>query len=399
MARFKLPEGWKVELVAAEPLLANPVCFYLDYDGKTAYVGETFRHHKGVTDIRDHMDWNDDDLAARTVEDRIAYFKKHLGDKFPDFEKACERVRLLRDTDGDGVFDAARVFSDRFRDAAAGIGASLLSYRGDVFYTCIPSLWRLRDTNGDGRADEERELSTGYGVHVALLGHDLHGLRIGPDGKLYFSIGDRGLNVPLPDGSRLEYPQAGGVLRCNLDGSDLELFANGMRNPQDLIFDAYGNLFTGDNNSDGGDKARLVHVVEGADSGWRQAYQWINEPDVRGPWNDEKQWWPYPDNQVAAILPPIANLADGPSGITINPGSGMSAGYAGWLFLADFRGGASYSGVRGFELVPKGAGFTLGKHEETWWGVLATDVDIGTDGAMYVSDWTEGWNQTGKGRF
>jgi len=398
MAGFKLPEGWKLELVAAEPLLANPVCFAFDYDGKTVYVGETFRHHKGVTDIRDHMDWNDDDLAARTVEDRVAYFRKQLGLKFSDFERACERVRRLTDTDGDGVLDVASVFSDRYHDAAAGIGASLLSYRGDVYYTCIPSLWKLRDNDGDGRAEVEKELSTGYGVHVALLGHDLHGLRIGPDGKLYFSIGDRGLNVPLPGGKRLEYPEAGGVLRCNLDGSDLELFATGLRNPQDLVFDAFGNLFTGDNNSDGGDKARLVHVVEGSDSGWRQAYQWINEPDVRGPWNDEEQWHPYPDNQVAAILPPIANLCDGPSGITIDPGTGLPERYSGWLFVADFRGGAKGSGVRGFQLVPKGAGFTLGDNEETWWDVLATDVDIGPDGAMYVLDWTQGWNQTGKGR-
>ncbi|MBK8177447.1 MAG: HEAT repeat domain-containing protein [Planctomycetes bacterium] len=398
LSSFKLPAGWKVELVAAEPLLANPVCFAFDHDGKTVYVGETFRHHKGVTDIRDHMDWNDDDLAARTVEDRVAYFKKHLGERFPEFERACERVRRLTDDDGDGLLDRATVFSDRFRDAAAGIGASLLSYRGDVFYTCIPSLWRLRDGNGDGRADVEEELSTGYGVHVALLGHDLHGLRIGPDGKLYFSVGDRGLNVPLPSGTRMEYPEAGAVLRCELDGSGLELFATGLRNPQDLVFDAFGNLFTGDNNSDGGDLARLVHVVEGSDSGWRQAYQWINEPDVRGPWNDEKQWHPYPDNQVAAILPPIANLSDGPSGLSIDPGTGLPAQYSGWFFLADFRGGAQYSGVRGFELLPHGAGFQLGRHDETWWGVLATDVELGPDGAMYVLDWTEGWNQTGKGR-
>ncbi len=398
MAGFKVPEGWKIELVAAEPLLANPVCFALDYDGKTIYVGETFRHHKGVTDIREHMDWNDDDLASRTVEDRIAYFKRQLGEKFSEFERACERVRRLSDTNSDGIMDRATIFSDRFHDAAAGIGASLLSYRGDVYYTCIPSLWKLRDNDGDGRAEIEKELSTGYGVHVALLGHDLHGLRIGPDGKVYFSIGDRGLNVPLPNGKRIEYPEAGAVLRCNLDGSDLELFATGLRNPQDLIFDAFGNLFTGDNNSDGGDQARLVHVVEGSDSGWRQSYQWINEPDVRGPWNDEKQWHPYPDNQVAAILPPIANLADGPSGITIDPGTGLPAKYAGWIFLADFRGGAKGSGIRGFKLEPKGAGFALGENEQTWWDVLATDVEMGSDGAMYVLDWTEGWNQTGKGR-
>ncbi len=396
LARFELGEGLKVELVAAEPFFANPVSFYAANDG-SFYIAETFRHHQGVTDIRDHMDWLDDDLAARTVEDRVAYFKKQLGPRFPEIERAFERISRLRDDDGDGVVDHATVFSDKFAGAATGIGAGLLVNGKDVYYTCIPSLWKLRDENGDGRADEQKELSTGYGVHVALLGHDMHGLRIGPDQRLYFSIGDRGFDVTTPSGA-FHHEHAGAVLRCELDGSKLEVFATGLRNPQELVFDSLGDLFTGDNNSDGGDRARLVHVVEGGDSGWRQSYQWITEPSLRGPWNDEKLWQPHFEGQAAYIVPPIANFADGPSGLTIDPGTGFSERYRGQLFLCDFRGTAATSGVHAIELEPAGASFSLKKSEHVIWKVLATDCDFGPDGALYVTDWVQGWAQPGKGR-
>lgn len=392
LARFELAEGLKVELVAAEPFFANPVSFYAANDG-SFYVAETFRHHQGVTDIRDHMDWLDDDLAARTVEDRVAYFKKQLGPRFPEIERAFERISRLRDDDGDGVVDHATVFSDKFTGAATGIGAGLLVNGKDVYYTCIPSLWKLRDDDGDGRANEQTELSTGYGVHVALLGHDMHGLRIGPDQRLYFSIGDRGFDV-----GSFHHEHTGAVLRCELDGSKLEVFATGLRNPQELAFDDFGNLFTGDNNSDGGDRARLVHVVEGGDSGWRQSYQWITEPSLRGPWNDERLWQPHFDGQAAYIVPPIANFADGPSGLTIAPGTGFSERYRGQLFLCDFRGGASTSGVHAIELEPAGASFALKSSSHVIWKVLATDCDFGPDGALYVTDWVQGWAQPGKGR-
>src|SRR5262249_1882717 len=184
------------------------------------------------------------------------------------------QVRRIVDTDGDGVADADTVFATNFHDHAAGIGAGLLAYHGDVYYACIPDLWRLRDKDGDGVAEVQEKLSSGYGVHGALLGHDLHGLRIGPDRRLYFSIGDRAFHVETKEGV-LAHPQSGAVLRCELDGSHLEVWADGLRNPQELSFDDYGNLWTGDNNSDGGDRARWVEVIEGGDAGGRRADQWL----------------------------------------------------------------------------------------------------------------------------
>jgi quinoprotein glucose dehydrogenase len=397
LARIQLQAGFQIELWAAEPLLANPVALYPDPSGGV-YVCETFRHSKGVTDIRDHMDWLDEDVAARTVADRVAMFKKHTGERFAEeFEKEQERVRLVRDTDGDGTADTSTVFAGGFDSAATGIGAGVLAWKGDVYYTCIPDLWKLRDQDHDGVADERQVLSTGYGLHVALLGHDLHGLRIGPDGRLYFSCGDRAFRVETEKGA-IEHWKCGAVLRCDLDGRNLEVFATGLRNPQDLVFDAYGNLFTGDNNSDGGDSARWVHVVEGGDSGWRYSYQWLVDPVLRGAWNDEKLWYPHFEGQAAYLLPPVADFSHGPSGACAYPGTGFGDAWNGRFFLVDFEGTPGFSGIDSFRLRPSGASFELVEPEHFAWRFCVTDMEFDLDGSMIACDWVDGWPAPGKGR-
>jgi quinoprotein glucose dehydrogenase len=398
LKRFRMPEGITASLWAAEPLLANPVCFCFDEKGR-CFVAETFRLHKGVTDNRGHMDWLDDDLASRTVADRVAMYRKYLKDAFPDCEKESDQVRLIEDTKGLGVADKSTVFADGFHHAADGIGAGLLARKGKVWYTCIPDLWLLRDTKGSGKADEKTSLSNGYGIHVAFLGHDLHGLRPGPDGRLYFSLGDRGLNVTNKEGKKLFNPDSGAVLRCDPDGSNLEIFATGLRNPQELAFDDLGNLFTVDNNSDSGDKARLVYVVEGGDSGWRTGYQYGSSLSNRGPFNAEKLWHLQHPGQPAYIVPPLAHIADGPSGLCFNYGAvALPEQYARHFFLADFRGSGGISGIRSFAVQPKGAAFEITDRHQFIWSILATDCDFGPDGGFYVSDWTQGWELTGKGR-
>ena len=395
--RFSTPPDLEVSLVAAEPDIANPVAFTIDERGRF-YVVETFRLFAGVTDTRRNMYWLDDDLACRTVEDRVAMYRKYAKD---DFEKtyatAEDRVRRLVDTDGDGRVDQSTVLAGGFTDASVGIGAGVLTRGDKVWFACIPDLWLLEDSNDDGVADEKTSLHRGYGVHVGYLGHDLHGLIFGPDGKLYFSIGDRGLHVKTKEGV-LRAPDVGTVLRCEPDGSELEIFATGLRNPQELAFDDYGNLFTCDNNSDGGDQARWVYLVEGGDSGWRIGYQFIASPVARGPWNAEKLWQPWFEGQAAYILPPSRNFADGPSGLVYQPGTSLDERYRGRFFLADFRGASAKSGIRTLALEPAGASFDIASDERFVWNVLATDVEFGYDGALYFSDWIEGWDMPGRGR-
>lgn len=395
MSGFRIPDGWEISLFAAEPDVANIVAFDVDNLGRV-FACESFRQNKGVTDNRGHDEaWLKRDLAAQTVQDRIDYHRELLGDEAKTYTEQDDRIRLLVDTDGDGKADQSTVYADTFNQLEDGTGAGVLARGKDVYFTNIPKLYNLIDKDGDGRADEKVVLSDGYGVRVAFRGHDMHGLVIGPDGRLYFSIGDRGYHVLTKEGQLLHDPASGAVFRCELDGSHLEVFAKGLRNPQELAFNDYGDLFTGDNNSDSGDKARLVHVLQGGDTGWRMYYQYL--PD-RGPFNRDKIWEPFHDSQPAYIVPPITNFGDGPSGLTYYPGTGFGDQLKDNFLLADFRGGPSNSGIRAFQLQPDGAFYELGEDSEKIWSVLATDVTFGPDGGLYISDWVNGWNGEGKGR-
>jgi len=400
---FKLAEGLKCQLFAAEPMLANPVCLEVDHLGRV-YVVETFRHSIGV-DTGSMGLTLDQDLSLRTVQERIEMLKKRWGNEVEKFTKEHDRIRIIEDTDGDGKADKASVYADGFNGIPDGIGAGLLAFNPpgsapagvDLFYTCIPNLWKLRDSDSDGKADTRKSLSYGYGVHGGYLGHDLHGLRMGPDGRIYYTVGDRGMHVVF-EGKTYHYPDQGVCMRCNPDGSELEVFAHGLRNPQELAFDEFGNLFTGDNNSDGGDKARWVYIVQDGDCGWRDGYQYIPANPARGNWNAEKLWQPYFKGQAAYINPPIANFGNGPSGLTYYPGTGLGEKYNGTFFLVDFRGGPNDSGVHAFKLKPKGAGFEIEKPSQFFWRVLGTDAEFGPDGALYLCDWVQGWGKPNKGR-
>src|SRR4051794_18520052 len=400
---FKVPPGFGVELFAAEPDVANISSFDMAPDG-SAYVVEVFRRRGGgVLDMRSmSAAWLDDDLASRTVADRIALVKRRVSlQEQKAMTLESDRVRRVEDRDGDGRADHATVFADGFNQLESGTAAGVLAMpNGNVYFANIPNLWLLRDENGDGKADARKVLYSGFGVHYEISGHDLHGLRLGPDGRIYFSIGDRALNV-LDSGGKsvISNPDSGAVLRCDPDGSNLELVHTGLRNPQDLAFDEFGNLFTGDNNSDGGDASRWVYVVEGGDSGWRTGYQWHEFPISRGPWNNERLWDVKSPVPAAYLVPPLANPdIAGPAGLTYTGGVGLPPEWSNRFLLVDFRGGATNSGLWALRNKPKGASFELVETRKLVWGTLATDVECGYDGGVYFSDWVTGWVPMGKGR-
>lgn len=396
IAGFKLPKGMKAELFAAEPQVGNPVAIGLDEQGRL-YVAEEYRFNRGTEENRTRPFLLEDDLQLQTVDDRLAMYKK-FADKFKGgmdwFTQNADRIQLLVDKDGDGRADSSDTFAE-FREPLDGLVAGVMPFDGDIYVTCIPNLWRLRDKDGDGKAEVRDSLHHGFGVNAAFLGHDLHGLAWGPEGRLYFSVGDRGFHVTTREGKTLHGPRTGAVFRCDPDGANLEVVHRGLRNPQELAFDDFGNLFADDNNCDKGDRARLVYIVEGGDSGWNMANQTLVAPYLTGPWHAEKTWHLRDDAkpdplQPAWIVPPVGYLGAGPSGFAYYPGVGLSDRYRGHFFMADYTG---IGGLESFAVEPVGAGFRMVDDHRFLEPLKPTDVEFGYDGKMYVSDLpTLDWN-------
>jgi len=394
LSRMKLPAGLTASLWAAEPMLANPVAFNFDEQGRI-FVVETHRYRTSCLDIRDYMWMLEDDLANRNQTDFLASIRKNFGEAgVQELSKESERIVLLEDTNHDGVADKSSVYADNFRSPIDGIAAGVLAFHGQVWFTNIPALWKF---TGKDKAETRTELHRGYGIRYNFTGHDMHGLILGPDGRIYFSIGDRGASVTTQEGTVINAPDTGSVFRCYPDGSHLELFATGLRNPQSLLFNEFGDLFTGDNDCDLGDEERLVHIVENGDSGWRIGYQHSPRGNA-GPWNAEKLWLPRHKNQPAYLLPPICNIEDGPSGIAYYPGTGLTPAYAGNIFITHFKGAISHSGIFTYKVKPAGASYAIETAAPFLTNSLPTDVRFGPDGRLYYSDWAEGWPKSKKGR-
>ena len=396
LAKAKIPQGFTADIWASEPLLANPVAFCFDGKGRV-FVSETHRYRSSVLDIRHYYWMVEDDLATRNQDDWMASIKKNFPNDWHDLEKESEVIRLVQDSNGDGKADQSSVYADGFNTMLDGIASGVLWDNGSLYFANIPALWKL---SGQDKAEKRDALFHGFGIRFSYTGHDFHGLIKGPDGRIYMSIGDRAASVKTKEGTTIELPDEGGVFRCEPDGSHLELVMKGLRNPQELAFDDYGNLFTGDNDSDQGDRERWVYIVEGGDAGWRIGYQHHPLGKAFNPWLAEHQWEPRDPKkgQPAYVLSPIANLPDGPSGLAYYPGTGLPAEFAGSYFLAGYKGSTAASAVSTFKSVPNGASFKLEGLHTFIGNVQATDVAFGPDSRFYVSAWDEGWERSDQGR-
>ncbi|GEP97065.1 DUF7133 domain-containing protein [Chitinophaga cymbidii] len=415
-----LAEGLTLKLWGIDSLVISPIAIDIDDHGKLYYT-TTNRQKHSEFDIRGHRDWEIPSISLQTVEDRRAFLHKELspensernrwledlnGDSSHDWRDLTiekENVFRLEDISGDGVADLSQLVVDDFNDEVTDVAGGVLSDGDDLYVAVAPDLWRMKDKNKDGLADEKTSISTGYGIHIGFSGHGMSGVEMGPDGRIYWQIGDIGFSGKGPDGQKWEHPNSGVIARSNPDGSDFEIFAHGLRNTHEFVFDEYGNLISEDNDGDHpGEKERLVYIVNGSDAGWRSNWQYgkYRDPDnnTYKVWMEEKMYLPRFEGQAAYITPCISNFVSGPAGMVYNPGTALGPEYKNTFFIAEFVGNPSGSGVHSFRLNPKGATFELGEHKEVLRGVLPTGLDFGPDGALYVADWIDGWDTHNYGR-
>ncbi len=352
------PKGFRARVAAAEPALVEPVAMAFD-DAGQVYVAE----------------WRPSDRSFETW-DALALPEGGSARVRRRRKETTDVIKRLRDLDNDGTFETAEVVAEGLEMPVA-----ILPHKNALLVACVGRLERWSDEDGDGRFETRAVLADGFAAADGRRG--LTGLTLGLDGWLYLTTGDGGDTRAVgPDGSRVDLARAGGVFRCRVDGSKLQPFAIGLRNPsRGPAIDAGGRPILVDEGGDDGSKfqgGRLIQPVEGGDYGWRLRPGPVPGPDFdRGAAAGERP----------GKLPPVAGIGPGAAaGVVVYQGSALPEACRDLVIAPDPSRGT----VRGFQVERKGDALAL-KAEVS---LLASaddhfaprQVAVGADGALYVLD-------------
>ena len=358
LAGLMTPEGIKVELFATNPAVVDPVGMAFAPDG-TPYVLEW---RQSPEKINSFYEFTYQDGSKGRV-DRI-------------YKEVDDQLKRLLDTDADGVFETSEVVMDDLQ-----CPSSLLIHDGWFYFPSNGWVIRRRQSKPNGPFDIEEEI-----VH-GLCGFDHHqssGVTLSHDGWLFVPAGDNDNRGEGSDGSRATVLRTGAIFRMRPDGSHLQEFARGFRNPyRDVQFDHFYNMFHVDNDQEDGSKfqgVRLMHIAEGADYGWRLYPEAIccQSDFVRGAVFGEKP----------GKMPSMLKTGRGaPAGLLIYQGTAFPEFFRGLLIYPDVYRKL----VRAYEIEQQGSTFRV-KREFV---LMQSDDDlfrpcqavVGPDGAIYIVDW------------
>ena len=345
---LKVADGFQVELFAAEPMLINPTSIDVDHKGRV---------------------W---------VAEAVNYRRKNFGR--PIIRKEGDRIQVLVDEKGAGKASKAVTFYQG-PELYGPLGVCIAPYadgKGQKVFVCqSPDILVFEDKDGDLKADgPPKKFLTGFGGFDH--DHGVHGINIGPDGKLYFTVGDGGVNgLQASDGKGRKWSsnatdcRAGTVWRCAMDGTELELLAHNFRNNYECCVNSFGEVWLSDNDDDGNKQTRICFVMPGGNYGYHP----------RGP--GQTHWH---EEQPGIVHKTLRTGQGSPTGITFYEGALFPKKYQGALLHCD----CAPAEVRWFFPKPKGAGYELEKEllltsSDNWF--RPSDVCVAPDGSIFVADW------------
>ena len=381
--RLLVADGLEVTLFAAEPMVVNPTDMDVDSRGRVwVNEGANYRISKRMN--------------------------KPWGEQRP----GGDRIIILEDTNGDGKADKETVF---YQDPTVNAALGICVLGSKVIVSSSPYVFVLTDTNGDGKADKRELLfeDSSPGDHD----HCLHAFVFGPDGKLYFNYGNEVKELRRPKGGLMALPLNGPVpaheweavvdlagntvtngqpyrqgmlVRCNMDGSGVEVLGHNFRNPYEVFPDSFGTLWQSDNDDDGNRGTRVNYVMEFGDYGYTDELTGASWRANRSNMETETplRHWRLND---PGVVPNLLQTGQGaPTGITVYEGKLLPAVFQNQVIHTD----AGPRVVRAYPVEKDGAGYKASitnilwsSAEDTWF--RPSDVCIAPDGSLLVADWND----------
>ena len=383
---FKIPEGLEITVWATSPQLFNPANMDIDQAGRVWVAeGVNYRRHSG---------------------------RSREGD--------C--IRVLQDKDGDGKCDTSHIFVQE-KELECPLGVAV--FDNVIFVSNAPNIIKYTDVNRDLKFDpavDKREVFLS-GFEQPQHDHSLHSVYAGPDGRLYFSNGNCGAQFSDKSGTTfriggayLNNPYAGqksddghvyvGGFTASIDeeGHNARILGFNYRNSFEGVRTSFGDMFLNDN--DDPPACRVSHLIEGGSFGFFSA-------DGKRQWRADKR----PGQSIPAAewrqedpgIIPAGDVYGGgaPTGMCFYENGALGPKWSGLLLSCE----TGRNVVFGYLPKPEGAGFKLERFDfctTNTSGVFKgsdfvggaknlsderqtlfrpSDVCVGPDGAVYVSDW------------
>ena len=306
-------------------------------------------------------------------------------DQIGSLGKGAGKGRIVRliDEDNDGVHDSYTIFAiiDNPRGIVP-IGDKLF-----VLHTQWGSeskfegmfLSVLEDKNWDGVADGPprhlvREISTRKFNQDRGVDHTTNGIRMGIDGWIYVAVGDFGfVDAEGTDGTKLTM-YGGGIIRVRPDGTELETYANGLRNVYDVAIDPFMNLFTRGNTNDGGGwNMRFIHEIQTGEYGYPKLFK----------------------RYTSEIIPALVDVGGGSgTGAMYFEEPGWPQKYNDVPMMCDWGRGQLYI----HRVRPDGPSFTQEQENFIKCGRI-TDVDCDGSGRLFIGSWSNSGFKGGTGGY